>query len=405
MKHYKMGELCQIKHGFPFKGEYFSDAGNYIVLTPANFYEKGGFKRVPGKEKFYLSDFPQEYLCSKGDLIIAMTQQAEGLLGSTAIVPEDGVYLHNQRIGLISVNEDLVDKDFLYFLFMTDMIRKQIRNSASGTKVKHTSPEKIADVDVYIPSKEVQKRNAAFLKLLEEKKTVNEETICAIERIASKLYDYWFVQFEFPNEEGKPYRSSGGEMVWCDELKQDIPKSWRTTSIGDITICLDSKRIPLSEKEREKIRGNIPYYGASGVMDYVNDYIFDGDYVLFAEDGSVMNKNGNPILQRITGKNWVNNHTHVLKPVEGYSCMLLMMLFKNIPVVKIKTGSIQMKINQANLNRYRLIEIPKGLRESIIKFLDPLDRLILQKKAELLELQRQIDWLLPLLMNGQATII
>jgi type I restriction enzyme, S subunit len=87
-----------IKHGFPFKSEYFSDeATQFIVLTPGNFYEEGGFKRQAGKEKFYTGDIPEEYLHKAGDLIVAMTEQAAGLLGSCARVPESGIYLHNQH--------------------------------------------------------------------------------------------------------------------------------------------------------------------------------------------------------------------------------------------------------------------------------------------------------------------
>lgn len=169
LNHYKLGALCNIKHGYPFDGSKFTDHGTYIVLTPGNFFEKGGFKRIKGKEKYYSGAFPQEYLCSKNDLIIAMTQQAEGLLGSTALVPEDKLYLHNQRIGLISHNGDLVDKLYLYYLFMTKSVRKQISDSASGTKIRHTSPDKIYSVAVAIPNVDIQRKNALLLHSIDEK--------------------------------------------------------------------------------------------------------------------------------------------------------------------------------------------------------------------------------------------
>ena len=102
------------------------------------------------------------------------------------------------------------------------------------------------------------------------------------------MYDYWFTQFDFPDENGKPYRASGGAMVWNEQLRKELPKDWSVTTVGDITVCHDSKRIPVSNVEREKMKGNIPYYGATGIMGYVNRAIFSGDYVLLAEDGSVM---------------------------------------------------------------------------------------------------------------------
>ena len=139
-------------------------------------------------------------------------------------------------------------------------------------------------------------------------------------------------------------------------------------------------------------------------MDYVNRPIFSGDFVLFAEDGSIMDDNGNPILQRISGDVWVNNHTHVLQPVKGYSCRLLYLLLKDIPVAMIKTGSIQMKINQANLNSYNVLSIPDSIRSNFIEQIEPIDAKIMQIRKENSNLIKIRDWLLPMLMNGQATI-
>ena len=260
MNRYKIGQLLTIKHGFPFKGEFFAQSGEYIILTPANFYEEGGFKYTIGKEKFYQGEFPKEYICKKDDLIVAMTQQAEGLLGSTALVPEDDKYLHNQRIGMITVNDKITDKNYVNYLFRTPFVRKQIRDTASGSKVKHTSPEKICEIEVYIPEIGVQKKIGSLLKALDSKIENNNKINAELELMAKTIYDYWFLQFEFPNEEGKPYKSSGGKMVWNEELKREIPEGWEVTTIGDVTVCHDSKRIPLTGNEREEIKGNIPYF-------------------------------------------------------------------------------------------------------------------------------------------------
>ncbi|UOX63239.1 restriction endonuclease subunit S [Sellimonas intestinalis] len=402
MNRYKIGQLLTIKHGFPFKGEFFAQSGEYIILTPANFYEEGGFKYTIGKEKFYQGEFPKEYICKKDDLIVAMTQQAEGLLGSTALVPEDDKYLHNQRIGMITVNDKITDKNYVNYLFRTPFVRKQIRDTASGSKVKHTSPEKICEIEVYIPEIGVQKKIGSLLKALDSKIENNNKINAELELMAKTIYDYWFLQFEFPNEEGKPYKSSGGKMVWNEELKREIPEGWEVTTIGDVTVCHDSKRIPLTGNEREEIKGNIPYYGATGIMGYVNRPIFDGDYVLVAEDGSVMNEKGNPIIQRVSGKIWVNNHAHVLEPIKNYSCKLLMMILKDIPVAAIKTGSIQMKINQENLNKVKILDIPNEIKKQINKQFETIDKMILENNKENQELASLRDFLLPLLMNEQV---
>ena len=144
----KLGEYLTIKHGWAFKGEFFSEFGTQSILTPGNFYEKGGFKHNDEKERYYTGEYPPEYLCKKGDLIVAMTEQAAGLLGSTAIVPEDNRYLHNQRVGLIFCDEKKLVPLYAYYLFMTNSVREQITRSSSGTKVKHTSPERKYDVQI-----------------------------------------------------------------------------------------------------------------------------------------------------------------------------------------------------------------------------------------------------------------
>ena len=159
----KLGEYLSIKHGWAFKGEYFSESGTQSILTPGNFYDAGGFKYNDEKERYYSGDYPEEYLCKKGDLIVAMTEQAAGLLGSTAIVPKDNRYLHNQRIGLITCDETQLTKMYAYYLFMTKSVREQISRSSSGTKVKHTSPEKIYDVEVIVPSIDIQQRISSLL--------------------------------------------------------------------------------------------------------------------------------------------------------------------------------------------------------------------------------------------------
>lgn len=219
--------------------------------------------------------------------------------------------------------------------------------------------------------------------------------------MAKTIYDYWFLQFEFPNEDGKPYKSSGGKMVWNEELKREIPVGWKSIEIGEITTCFDAKRIPLSGLERKLRRGDIPYYGATGIVDYVDEAIFDGEYVLVAEDGSIMDNEGHPILQRISGKSWVNNHAHVLQPSKSHCCKLLMLLLKDISVAKIKTGSIQMKINQENLNNTAIIDIPDDLIKKANNILEIIDNKILHLEKESHMYISLRDFLLPLLMNGQ----
>ena len=235
-----------VKHGFPFKGEHFQSSGRYVVLTPGNFHEEGGFKRNAEKDKCYSEPFPEDYLLKEGDVVVAMTEQTDGLLGSMAKIPESGKFLHNQRLGLVTSLTEEVDVGFLYHLFKTKSVREQIRRSASGSKVKHTSPDRIYDVIVPLPQPADQQRIAAVLSALDAKIELNQRLNAELEGLAKLLYDYWFVQYDFPlspaqaaalrkpHLTGHPYRSSGGPMVYNEQLKREIPRGWEVGSLDAI---------------------------------------------------------------------------------------------------------------------------------------------------------------------------
>lgn len=148
----QFSELCDIKHGYAFEGEFFSNAGEFVLLTPGNFYETGGFRDRGAKQKYYIGQIPAEYVLKKGDLLVAMTEQAAGLLGSPILVPDSDKYLHNQRLGLVKQKSGIPwTNEFFFHVFNTRAVRQAIHNSGSGVKVRHTSPRKIGEVIVSYP--------------------------------------------------------------------------------------------------------------------------------------------------------------------------------------------------------------------------------------------------------------
>jgi type I restriction enzyme S subunit len=166
-----LSELCDIKHGFAFKSEFFTSEGDYVLLTPGNFYESGGYRDRGEKQKYYVGEIPPDFVLSEGDLLVAMTEQAAGLLGSPVLVPESDKFLHNQRLGLVTKKPGVLwTNEFFFHVFNTQAVRKEIHDSASGVKVRHTSPTKIGDVVVSFPTLlSAQRAIVATLKdLLEE---------------------------------------------------------------------------------------------------------------------------------------------------------------------------------------------------------------------------------------------
>jgi type I restriction enzyme S subunit len=148
----QLGEFFQIKHGFAFDGEFFKSLGNYILMTPGHFHEEGGFRDQGEKTKFFTGDIPQDYILARDDLVVAMTEQKSGLLGSAAFVPEANRYLHNQRLGLIvDLDTKRLRKRYLFHVFNLPHLRVEIAKTSTGSKVKHTSPTKLRAVKVGIP--------------------------------------------------------------------------------------------------------------------------------------------------------------------------------------------------------------------------------------------------------------
>ena len=243
-KEVTLGDLVHIKHGWAFKGEFFAEDGNLIVVTPGNFLEEGGFRVREGKEKFYTDDFPKEFLLTKDDLIIAMTEQGVGLLGSPALITEDNRFLHNQRIGLFqNFKKDQIFKKYMYYLFFTQYIRGMIAGSSTGTKVKHTAPKRIYNIKIKLPSLRTQKKIAKILSNYDDLMENNLKRIKLLEESAMLTYEELFLRFridgkklEIDSETGLPYRwekvnleslishhigGGWGDDVFSDEFSED----------------------------------------------------------------------------------------------------------------------------------------------------------------------------------------
>ena len=202
------------------------------MLTPGNFNEEGGFRLRPEKERFYMGDIPDAYVLEAGDLIVAMTEQGPGLLGSSALIPENGKYLHNQRLGLIhNLDQKRLDKRFLYYLFNTRIVRGQISGSATGTKVRHTAPDRIYRVNVSVPSDtSEQKKIAGILSAYDDLIENNRRRIQLLEQAARLLYKEWFVRLRFP----------GHEHV---KVREGAPEGWERKTLGDVVEIAKGRNI------------------------------------------------------------------------------------------------------------------------------------------------------------------
>lgn len=347
-----------------------------------------------------------KFQLKKGQVALTKDSETRYDIGIPTYIADDfeDVIL-GYHCALISPNKDILDGRYLNALLHTDYAKKYFACNASGSGQRYAlSVEALNSFPVPIIPLHEQEQIGEIFSALDKKIELNRQINQNLEAMAKQLYDYWFVQFDFPNEEGKPYKSSGGKMVWNEKLKREIPKGWEDCKLVDFITLFDFKRIPLSSNERAAKKGSYPYYGATGIMDYVDDYIFDGDYLLLAEDGSTSDINGFPIVQYIWGKNWVNNHAHIILPQNVELIIYAYLLLKRIPAKMIETGSIQKKISQENLLAYKIDRPPLNLMKLYCMHVSPLWEQWKLNIEKIATLTKQRDELLPLLMNGQVSV-
>ena len=287
----------------------------------------------------------------------------------------------NQGFKSIVVNEK-ADPLFVYYLLKYN--KDAIEAMGSGTTFKEVSGKTMRAVKVRIPlDVSYQKRIAAVLDSLDTKIENNERINDNLLAQAQTLYKQFF-----------PYG-----------VQDDLPDGWRIGTVGEIIEIHDSKRIPLSGADRSKMEKKIyPYYGAASLMDLVDNYIFDGKYLLLGEDGTVVDDAGYPILQYVWGQFWVNNHAHILTGRLGYDVESLYMLFKQTPVKSIVTGAVQPKISQANLRSIQVVIPPEYNLREYNDLVEPLFSLFRANEEECKTFTALRDALLPKLMSGEIDV-
>lgn len=298
-------------------------------------------------------------------------------IGYVAIA--DNELCTNQGFKSVVPNES-TDYMFLYYLLKYN--KDAIEHMGSGTTFKEVSGSTMRGVQVTVPiAIEDQKRIAEILSSIDDKIEANEKINDNLFHQALTLYKSRLIDLE-------PFN---GEM----------PDDWHLGTVSEIIEIHDSKRIPLSNRERAELDKIYPYYGATSIMDYVDRYLFDGIYLLLGEDGTVVDSKGFPILQYVEGKFWVNNHAHILTGKNGFSVELLYLLFSLTNVQSIVTGAVQPKISQANLNRVPVMIPSQRELQAFDDIIQPVFSQIRNLRIENEKLAAIRDTILPKLMAGE----
>lgn len=334
--------------------------------------------------------------CAEPDDLI-FTQR--GTIGQVALIPQNEFprYLISQSQMKLSVDPEKADSLFLYYIFIGKQQQKYIQQNAIRTGVPHTNLSILKDTPVILPPLSKQKQISSFVNAIDSKIELNNKINAELEAMAKLIYDYWFVQFDFPDANGKPYKSSGGKMVYNEELKREIPDGWESTNLGAICELYQPKTI--SEKEMDE-NGKYLVYGANGVV---------GKYSQFNHEKSVVTitcrGNSCGTLNTTRPYSWITGNAMVVnaKCETMHAEFIYNMLgWSNLDTVI--SGSAQPQITRTNLAPLRLLLPPKSKLAEYNKLVASSfeKRLIAANENDQLMLLR--DWLLPMLMNGQVTI-
>lgn len=418
MKKYKLGDLIDIRRGASLSGEYYSSEGELMRLTLGHFdYQNGGFKENTSKnDLFFVGPVKSEFILSEGDIITPLTEQTPGLLGSTAMIPESDKYIQSQDVALITPDESKLDRNFCYYLLPSKIVKQQLAAGAQQTKIRHTTPDRIKDLTVFIPSLPEQKAIGKLLKCVDQKIALNREINRNLVAMARQLYDYWFVQFDFPDENGKPYKSSGGKMVWNEKLKREIPQGWNVDNI--LSICeIKVGGTPSKSNNTYWDNGSIPFFGPTDV----SDNIFQLDTIdhitheglehcassLFQVGDVILTARGSIGKMIIVGEPMAMNQScYALSPKFQNTTYLYFLSKELIEWLKAKgSGSVFKSFNAQDVEYSQLCIAPSEIIKKFCKSVDCIFSQIRTNTQEIASLTTQRDELLPLLMNGQVSIM
>lgn len=326
-------------------------------------------------------------LALKNDVVVASAGQ--GFTRGQASYCLINTYINQSVISLRS-NFKVIDSKYLFFNIISRY--NELRHLSDGNASRGSLTTKIMkDLDIFLPPLETQEKIASILSALDDKIEINNEMNKTLEEMAQTLFKRWFIDFDFPNENGEPYRSSGGKMV--DSELGEIPEGWRIGSLEEIVNISSGKR-PKVKKDKDKLY-KIPIIGANGIMSYTNEFMYNEKLLTIGRVGTL------GVVQKYYDKIWPSDNSLVIK--SNYLEMIYFIL-KNVDYKSLNRGSTQPLITQTDMKNLKIII---GETELILEFCKTIFKLFdFQRKnqQEINSLTEIRDILLPKLMSGEIEV-
>lgn len=415
-----LGKIAQVSTGFPFKSNDYSDSiGDIKLLRGDNIAQ--GTLRWDDAKRWSKNEYEKyaQYQLKEHDVVLAMDRPWIGAgLKYSAIRKEDLPSLLVQRTARLRGSYEL-DIIYLKYIIASPWFSKYIQSINTGSLVPHISSKQIKDFPVNIPPVEQQKKISAVLAAIDKKIDLNNRINTELEAMAKTLYDYWFVQFDFPDANGKPYKTSGGKMVYNSTLKREIPAGWTSGTLDDLGQIVGGSTPSTSDPENFTAQGT-PWITPNDLSDNQGNKFISHGAVGVSEEGmknaslkkyptgTVLLSSRAPIGYMAIARNEVttNQGFKSFIPSKGYSTEFVFYAVKNsLPViVKNASGSTFKEVSGSVLKMIEItlpeISVVNKYTENVINIFSCQSKLELENQ----KLAALRDWLLPLLMNGQVTV-
>lgn len=387
----KLGEICNISSAKRiFEKEYVAMGIPFIrgleISNGSILNDSASFECYISKERY--EELKGVYgVPQKGDILIT----AVGTIGNLCYIDRDReFYFKDGNIIWLKDIQKNIYSPYLYYFMKSPFFKNQLEYAMIGAVQKALTMIMLEKIEIELPDYEMQISIATILTCIDSKIENNKKINQELESMSKTIYDYWFLQFEFPNEDGKPYKSSGGKMVWNEELKREIPEGWKKGTFADL---LD---IGNGKDHKELGDGNIPVYGSGGVMRTVNVSIYNGESVLIPRKGTLNN------IIYVNGAFWTVDTMFYTKMKEAHSAIFAYYSAKLYDFEKLNTGTGVPSMTSSIIYNLKIVIPPKEVLESFDNYVQAFYKQMNERERENRELASLRDFLLPLLMNGQV---
>ena len=387
-KEVSLSELGKTITGKTPSSQYPEDFGDEVpFITPSDSFEK---KYISRSERYLSrlgSDRLKDKIISSDSIMVTCIGSAMGKVAKNSLPS-----VTNQQINSIIVNENF-DSDYIYYLFKNNYA--VFRNAASGsTAIPILNKTDFDNLRFKVElNLNEQRKMVSILSTIDDKIEINNQINQELEAMAKTLYDYWFVQFDFPDQNGKPYKSSGGKMVYNPELKREIPEGWGVTKVCELQIATGKRDANFGTEN-----GKYDFWTTANSPIKADEFSFEGKAILIAG-------NGNFYVNFTEGKFEAYQRTYVIQS-EDENMLIFMYMACLQSVEKLRKGSNGSIIKYITIGDVNNIASPynKKVVDDFVKIYSPLINLISKNKRQNQEFTQLRDWLLPMLMNGQVII-